>query len=161
MRSKLKILELVTRTYVLVSRLVDYLQSPLLLAVRMYWGWQYCQTGMGKLGDISKVVDFFTSLNIPHPVFNAYMVAYLETAGGALLFVGLFSRLISIPLTVNMLVAYLAADREAFKSFLSEPDKFYAAAPYTFLFASLLILIFGPGRLSLDGFIGYVIEKRT
>jgi putative oxidoreductase len=127
----------------------------------MYWGLQYFQTGMGKIGDISKVADYFTSLNIPYPIFNAYIVAYLETVGGALLFVGLFSRLISIPLTVNMLVAYLAADREAFKSFLSEPDKFYAAAPYTFLFASLLILIFGPGRLSLDGLVGYIIEKRT
>ena len=33
---------------------------------------------------------------------------------------------------------------------ISNPDKFTAAAPYTFLVASLLVLIFGPGRLSLD-----------
>jgi putative oxidoreductase len=28
---------------------------------------------------------------------------------------------------------------------LSDPGKFYGADPYTFWFASLLILVFGPG----------------
>ena len=49
-----------------------------------------------------------------------------------------------------MLVAYIKADREALFSFFSDPGKFYAADPYTFLFAALLILIFGPGKISLD-----------
>ena len=44
----------------------------------------------------------------------------------------------------------ITADREAFFSFFSDPDKFSAAAPYVFLFASLLILIFGPGKLCVD-----------
>ena len=49
-----------------------------------------------------------------------------------------------------MLVAYLTADREALLSFFSNPGKFYGADPYTFLFAAVLILIFGPGRIALD-----------
>jgi putative oxidoreductase len=49
-----------------------------------------------------------------------------------------------------MLVAYITADREALFSVFSDPGKFSAAAPYTFLFATLLVLIFGPGRFSLD-----------
>jgi putative oxidoreductase len=49
-----------------------------------------------------------------------------------------------------MIMAYITADREALFSVLSDPDKFYAAAPYTFLIASLLVLIFGPGRFSID-----------
>jgi len=32
----------------------------------------------------------------------------------------------------------------------SDPDKFSAAAPYVFLIASLIILIFGPGLFSMD-----------
>jgi putative oxidoreductase len=43
-----------------------------------------------------------------------------------------------------MVVAFLTADGEALLSFFSNPGKFYGAAPYTFLFAALLILIFGP-----------------
>ena len=56
-----------------------------------------------------------------------------------------------------MTVAYITADRAALLlSIFSNPDDFYAAAPYTFLVASLIILIFGPGRFSLD----YVIERK-
>jgi putative oxidoreductase len=68
--------------------------------------------------------------------------------------------LISIPLFIDMSVAYLTADREALKFIFSEPGKFYGADPYTFWFAALLILIFGPGSISLDYLIGRYIDKR-
>lgn len=150
----------VTKIYALFEKAFSSLQSPLLLAIRLYWGWQFFQSGLGKLRDIDKVVDFFTSLGIPHPAFTAHLVGGLEFVGGALLFLGLGSRLIALPLTVNMLVAYLAADREALLSFFSDPGKFYAADPFTFLFASLLILVFGPGKISLDGAIAYLYKRR-
>jgi len=50
----------------------------------------------------------------------------------------------------HMMVACLVADREALTTIFSNPIKFYNADPFTFLFASLLILIFGPGLLSPD-----------
>jgi putative oxidoreductase len=53
-------------------------------------------------------------------------------------------------LTVNLIAAYITGDREALLSIFSDPDKFYAAAPYTFLITSLIVLIFGPGKVSLD-----------
>ena len=140
-------------------KILNFLQSPFLLLVRVYWGWQFWQSGWGKLQDISKPIGFFTELGIPFPVFNAWFVALLECFGGILLIVGLASRLISIPLVIDMVVAYLTADREALKSIFSEPDKFYAAAPYTFLFASLIVLIFGPGAVSLDYLIARYIRK--
>ena len=123
------------RAYSLFEKVFSNMQSVLLLAVRLYWGWQFFQTGLGKLRNIDKIVDFFTSLNIPYPAFNAHFVGTLECVGGLLLMFGLGSRLISLPLTVNMLVAYITADREALHSFFSDPGKFYAADPYTFLFA--------------------------
>ena len=49
-----------------------------------------------------------------------------------------------------MIMAYVTADREALFSIFSDPDKFYAAAPYTFLIASIIILLFGPGKFALD-----------
>ena len=49
-----------------------------------------------------------------------------------------------------MMVADLVADREALTTIFSNPIKFYNADPFTLLFASLLILIFGPGLLSPD-----------
>ena len=148
------------KLYRRLINLLNYLQSPLLLVVRLYWGWQFWQAGWGKLQDISKPIGFFTELGIPFPVFNAWFVSLLECFGGILLIVGLASRLISIPLVIDMAVAYLTADREALKAIFSEPDKFYAAAPYTFLFASLLILIFGPGAFSVDCWIARHLRKR-
>jgi putative oxidoreductase len=139
--------------YRLLIRIASGLQSPFLLAVRLYWGWQFAQTGWGKLNNIDKVIHFFTQLGIPAPVLNAWFVAGLEFGGGLLLVLGLGSRLIALPLVVDMLVAYIAADREALFSILSDPDKFTAASPYTFLIASLLVLIFGPGKVSVDAFL--------
>jgi putative oxidoreductase len=141
---------LIERYYRLLIRAGSSLQSPFLLAVRLYWGWQFMQTGWGKLTDIGKVIGFFTDLGIRAPALNAYFVSGLELGGGALLILGFGSRLIALPLVIDMLVAYITADREALFSIFSNPDKFTAAAPYTFLIASLIVLIFGPGKISAD-----------
>ena len=154
-------METATRAYSLFERALSNLQSPLLLAVRLYWGWQFFQTGYGKLMHISKVIGFFTSLGIPLPAFNAYFVSWLECAGGILLILGLGSRIIALPLTIDMLVAYITADREALFSIFSDPGKFYASDAYTFLFASLLVLVFGPGKISIDYAIGYFRREKT
>lgn len=126
------------------------LQSPFLLAVRLYWGWQFAQTGWGKLQHLPKVTGFFTSLGIPAPAFSALGVSWLELVGGILLAVGLGSRLFGFLLTADMFVAYLTASRPALLSIFSDPGKFYSDDAYTFLFASVLILIFGPGRFAID-----------
>jgi putative oxidoreductase len=110
--------------YQLLIRSSSSLQSPFLLAVRLYWGWQFMQTGWGKLSDIGNVIGFFTDLGIPAPALNAYFVSALEFGGGVLLILGLGSRLIALPLVIDMMVAYIAADREALFSIFSNPDKF-------------------------------------
>src|ERR1700733_3422565 len=126
------------------------LQSPMLLLVRLYWGFQFAQTGWGKLHNLARITGFFASLDIPFPAFNAHFVSGLEFVGGILLMLGLFSRPIALLLAGNMLVAYWTADREALTSIFSDPGKFYVADPYTFLFASLMVLIFGEGFFDLE-----------
>src|SRR5215469_14246497 len=130
--------------------LVSGLQSPFLLCVRLYWGWQLAESGWGKLHNLPKVTEFFTSLNLPMPALMAVLISCLEFFGGIFLALGLLSRLTALALTINMIMAYVTADREALFSIFSDPDKFYAAAPYTFLIASLIILIFGPGKIAID-----------
>jgi len=142
--------DLIRRLHAWFVQLMTYLQSPLLLVVRLYWGIQMAQTGWGKLQHLDKITGFFTSLGIPHPGPTAAFVAFVEFVGGILLAAGLFSRVTSLALAIDMIVAYIAADREALLAFFSDPGKFYNADPYTFLAASLLILIFGPGLFALD-----------
>jgi putative oxidoreductase len=43
-------------------------------------------------------------------------------------------------------------------SVFSDPDKFYAAAPYTFLVASVIVLLFGPGKFALDALLGWLVK---
>jgi putative oxidoreductase len=136
--------------YTVLAKAASSLQSPLLLAIRLYWGWQFAQTGWGKLQHLPKVTTYFTSLGIPAPAFSALGVSWLEFVGGILLALGLGSRFIALLLAVDMFVAYLTASRAALFSIFSDPGKFYADDAYTFLFASVLILIFGPGRFALD-----------
>jgi len=154
-------IEFVGKLYRLLVSVASKLQSPLLLAVRLYWGYQFMQTGWGKLQHLDKVTQFFTSLGIPAPALNAAFISGLELVGGALLALGLASRLVSLLFVGDMLVAYITADHAALFSFFSDPDKFVAAAPCTFLCASLLILIFGPGKYALDTLVGHWFAKKS
>ena len=136
-------------------------QTGFLLAVRLYWGFQFAQDGYGKLTHLSRVAEFFASLNMPAPSATALFVALVEFAGGILLAVGIGSRLVSLVLFVNMTVAYLSVpdDRVNFSHILSNPSDFYSATPYTYWFAALLILVFGPGKIALDTLVRCGVEK--
>jgi putative oxidoreductase len=143
-------MSLLRSAYRSATAILNRLQNPLLLAIRLYWGWQFCQDGWGKLTHLGKVTDYFTTLNLPAPHATAVFVGLVELVGGALLFVGLATRLVSLVLFVNMTVAFLAAEKDAFLSFFSDPDKFQAASAYNDWLAALLILILGPGAWALD-----------
>jgi putative oxidoreductase len=129
---------------------VSRLQSPFLLLVRLYWGSQFATNGWAKLHHLAHVTEFFSSLGLPAPGPTAALVSTVECVGGVVLALGLLSRLTGLVLTIDMAMAYITADRVALAAVFSDPGKFYKADPYTFLFAALLILIFGPGKLSLD-----------
>lgn len=120
------------------------------MLLRLNWGWQFFQAGKGKLQNITPVIEFFHNAGIPIPVFNAYLVGSVECLGGFLLMIGLASRIVTIPLSVIMFVAYLMADRVAFFSFFSDPESFVKAAPFPFLMTVLIVMIFGPGFFSVD-----------
>jgi len=143
--------------------ILDRLRSPLLLAIRLYWGWQFAQDGWGKLTHLDKVTQFFSSLNLPAPGATALVVALVELVGGILFATGIVSRLTSLVLFANMTMAYLSVpdDRVNFSHILSKPEDFYGATPYTYWFAALLIMILGPGAMALDTLLRRSIRARA
>jgi putative oxidoreductase len=147
--------------YSLLAMGAGYLQSPLLLAVRLYWGWSFFQSGWGKLHTHEQVTEFFTTLSIPMPGLSAWMAGGTECFGGLLLLAGLGSRAIALPLIFTMMIAYLTADLETVQHVFSEPDKFTGADPFLFLFASIIILAFGPGFFSLDRLVGGMFGREA
>jgi putative oxidoreductase len=147
--------------YGLFLKIANSLQSPVLLLVRLDFGYQFFESGWAHLHTMPKFIEFLTSLGIPAPTLNAYFVAGLEAVGGILLMLGLGSRLISLLLAGDMIVAFIAADSDALKSiFSSDPDKFFNAAPHNLLFIALVILAFGPGKFALDTLLAAWWKKR-
>jgi putative oxidoreductase len=143
----------------LLAKTGTCLQSPVLLLIRLAWGFQLYESGWAHLTHVDKTAEFFASLHIPFPVANVCLSGTTELAGGILLMLGLFSRFISIPLFFNFCVAYLTASQSTIQEVLhfkkGAADDFINDTAFPFLITSLLILAFGPGKISLD----YLIEK--
>src|SRR5437773_3076139 len=78
---------------------------------RLTLGFIFLHSGWGKLHDLPKVVAYFTELGIPAPQFQAPLAATTEFVCGALVLLGLFTRVASLPLIATMLVAILTALR--------------------------------------------------
>jgi putative oxidoreductase len=140
----------VRRAYELLIKAGTLFQSLLLLVIRLYWGWQFFLTGRGKLMNLGRTTEFFQSLHIPLPAFNALLAGTTECAGGLLLVAGFGARLAAVPLVFVTIVAYLTAESDKLKQIFSDPDKFVTADPFLFMLAALIVFAFGPGQFSLD-----------
>jgi putative oxidoreductase len=158
-----KLLDLFAAVYEAACLVLNSLRSPLLLAIRLYWGWQFATDGWGKLTHLDRVTQFFTTLGLPAPGATALMVGLIEFGGGILFAAGIASRLVSLVLFVNMTMAYLSVsdDRTNFSHIFSKPEDFYGASPYTYWFAALLILILGPGLFALDTLIARWYSRKS
>ena len=73
--------------------------------------------------------------------------------------IGLASQPLAFLIVLSMTVAYLTADFEAVSSIFSDPDKFVKADPFPFLLTALIVLIFGPGRFSVDALLKWRSRK--
>jgi len=108
---------------------------------------------------MGQVIEYFTSLDIPYPVFAAWLVAFVETIGGALILIGLWARLASLPLIIIACAALATAHIEATLDFFNNFEEFMNQPPFTYLFASLVIFAFGPGFFSLDCILSWSSKK--
>src|SRR4029078_9707440 len=81
---------------------------PPLLA-RLVIGAVFVPTGWGKLHNLPDIVAFFRQLGIPYPELQAPVVSSIELVCGALVLVGLATRVAAIPLICTMVVAIVTA----------------------------------------------------
>lgn len=108
-----------------------------------------------KLANIDSIVEWFSGMGLPFPTLNAYMAVATEIAGFVLLFLGLGTRIISIPLIVVMLVAIFTV--HIGNGFEAGANGFEIPLYYLLMLFSLIIS--GPGRLSLDAVIKRYYQK--
>jgi putative oxidoreductase len=144
---------MILKLHSLLTKIGESLRRPLLLGIRLYWGWQFFVDGRGKLRNLDRVAAYFASLNIPMPRLNAIVAASVQCVCGLMLLAGLFTRFAALALIGIMCVAYATAEKEALHAIFSDPDKFVSATPFLFLFACVIAFAFGPGRVSFDALI--------
>jgi putative oxidoreductase len=113
---------------------------------RLTVGWVFLQSGWGKAHSIPRVAAFFTQLGIPAPEFQARLVAGTELVCGALILVGLATRVAAIPLIITMVVALATA----LKGDIHELSDLFGLSEYLYIALLLWLGVHGAGPISLD-----------
>ena len=144
--------EYINKIFTFLDNLKDI--PPLLFRLVLAYGF-YGPATM-KLKNFGGIVEWFTSMGILLPKMNAFLATGTETAGFILLFLGLATRLISIPLIIVMLVAIFTV--HIGNGFESGNNGYEIPMYYILMLFSLIIT--GPGRISLDYFIQKYINKK-
>ena len=132
--------------YPITRNILNHGQSVSLLFARLTIAYGFYEPAMQKWSDITSVAGWFGTLGIPFPTLNAYLAASTELLGVVLLTLGLFTRLISIPLIVVMIVAITTVH---LSHGFAAADNGFEIPLYYLLFLSLFASL-GAGKLSLD-----------
>jgi putative oxidoreductase len=123
-----------------------------LLLVRLILGVVLMFHGSQKLfgwfdgAGMEEFTKFLASLYIPMPETSAYLSAGTEFFGGALIVLGCLTRLVAIPVVVNMLVAVVTVHRYEFA--VKKDGMEYALM---LCVVALALIFMGAGRYSVDG----------
>ena len=126
------------------------------LIVRLFVGYFFLETGWGKIHNLEGMTERFTEWGIPAPAFNAALSGWTELLGALLIMLGLFTRLVSIPMFINMMVALVAVKLKkvgGLNDFVELDEPLYALS-FLWLFFS------GPGWVSLDHLIDRVLRRK-
>ena len=126
------------------------------LVIRLAVGVMFFGSGLGKLGKLSGLTQYFRSLGIPFPHIQAPFVASAELVCGALLVIGLATRPAALMLCGVMTVATVTAavpEKKITASWHGLLEFLYLPEVLLFLLLAALVVA-GPGRASLDARIG-------
>jgi putative oxidoreductase len=118
--------------------------GPLLL--RLVFGWFWLETGWAKLHNLEFFAARFVEWGIPWPVLSATVSGTTDLIGGALLIVGLGTRLAAIPMIINMLVALAVVVLPTISTF----NEFVELDEVLYVCVLFWLLMAGPGKASLD-----------
>jgi putative oxidoreductase len=130
----------------LPARIAAYFSWAGPLLMRVIVGYVFMVTGWGKLNNLVQVTENFIGWGIPFPNIVTPFVSCVEFFGGAMLILGLFTRIPAAMLAVVMVVAIRSAkwgDVDSLETLLGLEEATYFAA-FTWL------AIAGPGAASID-----------
>jgi uncharacterized membrane protein YphA (DoxX/SURF4 family) len=104
---------------------------------------------MGQAPQSRRIRAALCRLGYPVAVFQRGLAAYTEFFGGLLTIFGIGTRLVSIPMIINMLVAILKVNLKS----VNNLDDFVELDEPLYALTYLWLLISGPGWVSVDNLI--------
>ena len=134
------------------------------ILIRILVGWVFISEGIQKfLFPNALGVGRFEAIGIPLPQFAAPFVGFVEIFCGALLIIGVLTRLATLPLLAVILTAIGTT---------KIPELFHvnqgvwfmlhdARTDFSMLLGLIFLLIVGPGPLSISGARQGIIDYRT
>ncbi len=127
-------------------------KSRSILLIRLSVGLIFSTQGILKYSDPNMGVNRFARIGFPHPYFTAHFVGTFEVVCGALLLLGLSTRLAAIPLLIVICTAIATTKipelqnlHQGFWFMVSD-----ARTDFSMLLSLLFLLRSGAGTLSLD-----------
>lgn len=135
--------------YMSFTGVSNLFKSISLLLARLLIAYGFYEPAMNKWSGIENVAQWFGSMGIPFPLINAYMAASTEILGVVLLTLGLFTRAISLPLIVVLIVAIVTVHLP--HGFSSGDNGF--EIPLYYMIFLFIFVSHGAGKFSLDRFI--------
>lgn len=135
----------------MIAKLVSTTAPKAVILIRLVVGWVFLSEGVQKfLFPAALGVGRFAKIGIPDPQFTAPFVGFCEILFGALLIIGLLTRLATIPLLCVISVAIWTTKipmlaKQGFWAMVHE-----ARTDFCMLFGLIFLLIVGAGTLSLD-----------
>jgi putative oxidoreductase len=132
--------------YMSFTTVSSMFSSIALLFARLIIAYGFYEPAMNKWSSIENVAQWFGSMGIPLPLLNAYMAATTEIVGVVFLTLGLFTRFISLPLIVVMIVAILTVH---LPNGFSSGDNGFEIPLYYMIFLFIFVS-HGAGKFSLD-----------
>ncbi len=129
-----------------VAVLFSYPKNLVMLAIRLILSYGFATPALLKINNLEDTVTWFDSMSIPLPFVATYLVSSIETMGIILLFLGLFTRYISLLLSCVMVGAI----------FFVHIDNGFSVAnngleiPLYYLIFLIFLATFGAGKYSLD-----------
>ena len=127
------------------------------LAVRIFFGYFWAETGWAKLHNLDGATQRFVDWGIPNAAFNATLSAGTEFVGGVLLMLGLFCRLTSAAMLFNMIVAIALVAIKNVQTF----DDLVELDEVTYILIFFWFIIAGPGKASIDTLINRWLGLRS
>lgn len=115
-----------------------------LLILRFVVGIVFIYHGWLKLTGIDGAAGMMQGIGLPMPMFWAWLVALVEFVGGIAVILGLFNRIVTALLAINMVVALLTVH-------VKMPYGGATELPILLLGALLALHLIGPGKCALMG----------